>query len=105
LSQAALFLPDTRFQPVALLKQTSMRRVAGFTKSEMQLIFDLWHGIFCLGMKTSVQAIKSRGTVIAEKARAKGNKYTDQKRSALLERGMAIIYGGPDHAKAAVNRG
>lgn len=55
-------------------------------------------------MKTTVQAIKSRGTVIAEKARAKANRYTDQKRSALLDKGMATIYGGLEHAKSTVNR-
>jgi hypothetical protein len=49
-------------------------------------------------MKKSIQAVKSRGTVIAEKARAKANKYTDEKRSALLEKGMSIIYGGLNHA-------
>jgi hypothetical protein len=41
---------------------------------------------------------------MAEKARAKANKYTDQKRSALLEKGMSIIYGGLNHAKSSVNR-
>jgi hypothetical protein len=69
------------------------------------LLFHLGREILSSGMKTSVQAIKSRGTVIAEKARAKANKYTDQKRSALLDKGMAIIYGGLDHAKSPVNRG
>lgn len=39
-----------------------------------------------------ISAKKSRGTVIAEKARAKANSYTDKKRSDLLEQGMAIIY-------------
>ena len=56
-------------------------------------------------MKKSVEIVKSRGTVIAEKARAKANKYTDEKRSALLARGMAIMYGGLEHAKSTVNRG
>ena len=74
-------------------------------RRELRLIFKPVRGSFALAMKTSVQAVKSRGTVIAEKARAKGNKYTDQKRSALLERGMAIIYGGPDRAKATAHRG
>jgi hypothetical protein len=68
------------------------------------LIFDLLHGTVSLGMKASSRVVKTRGTVIAEKARAKANKYTDQKRSALLEKGMAIIYGGLDHAKSPVNR-
>ena len=63
------------------------------------------HDMLSLEMKTSSQPAKSRGTVIAEKARAKANKYTDQKRSALLDKGMAIIYGGFDHAKSPVNRG
>jgi hypothetical protein len=56
-------------------------------------------------MKKSVQTSRSRGTLIAEKTRAKANKYTDRKRSTLLDRGMAIIYGGLDHAKSTVNRG
>jgi hypothetical protein len=56
-------------------------------------------------MKKSAELVKSRGTVIAERARAKANKYTDEKRSALLEKGMAIIYGGLEHAKSTVNRG
>jgi hypothetical protein len=47
---------------------------------------------------------KSRGTVIAEKARAKANDYTDKKRSGLIEQGMSIIYGGLNHAKSPVNR-
>jgi hypothetical protein len=47
---------------------------------------------------------KSRGTVIAEKARAKANSFTDKKRSDLIEQGMAIIYGGLNHAKSPVNR-
>jgi hypothetical protein len=71
----------------------------------LQLIFKHLRGILPLGMKTSVEAVKSRGTVIAEKARAKGNKFTDQKRSALLERGVAIIYAGPDFASATLSRG
>jgi hypothetical protein len=56
-------------------------------------------------MKASAQSTKkSRGTVIAEKARAKANKFTDAKRSDLIEQGMAIIYGGLNHAKSPVNR-
>jgi hypothetical protein len=73
-------------------------------RRQLQLIFDLWHGILFLGMKTSVQAVKSSGTLLGEKARAKANKFTDQKRSALLEKGMSIIYDGPDHAKSTINR-
>ena len=34
---------------------------------------------------------KSLGSVIAEKARAKANTYSDRKRHSLLERGMAMI--------------
>jgi hypothetical protein len=75
-----------------------------FRRQKRQLIFHLGCEILSLGMKKSVQAIKSRGTVMAEKARAKANKYTDQKRSALLEKGMSIIYGGFNHAKSSVNR-
>jgi hypothetical protein len=83
-----------------------VRLLWGFPISEKKtLIFHLKREILPIGMKTSAQAIKSRGTVIAEKARAKANKYTDQKRSALLDKGMAIIYGGLDHAKSPVNRG
>jgi len=48
---------------------------------------------------------KSLGTILAEKERAKANTYSDAKRHALLERGMAMIYGESDHAKSAVTRG
>jgi hypothetical protein len=48
---------------------------------------------------------KSRGTVIAEKARARANAYSDEKRASLIEQGMAVIYGGSDHAKRANHRG
>ena len=47
---------------------------------------------------------KSLGTIISEKARAKSNTYTDKKRHGLLERGMAMIYGGTGHAKSATSR-
>jgi hypothetical protein len=47
---------------------------------------------------------KSLGTTISDKARAKANTYTDEKRHVLLERGMAIIYGGSNHAKTAASR-
>ena len=47
---------------------------------------------------------KSPGTVISEKARAKANAYTDEQRQALLEKGIAMIYGGSRHAKSAINR-
>jgi hypothetical protein len=47
---------------------------------------------------------KSLGTIIAEKERAKANTYSDEKRHALLERGMAMIYGGSDHAKSDATR-
>jgi hypothetical protein len=47
---------------------------------------------------------KSPGTLIAEKARAKANSHSDEKRHELLEQGMAIIYGGSNHAKSAVTR-
>jgi hypothetical protein len=55
------------------------------------LIFQPERGTFPVRMKKAVECVKSRGTVIAEKARAKANKYSDEKRSALLEKGMAII--------------
>jgi hypothetical protein len=48
---------------------------------------------------------KSLGTTIAERERAKANGYSDEKRHNLLERGMAMIYGGSGHAKSPVNRG
>jgi hypothetical protein len=37
---------------------------------------------------------KSSGTKIAEKARAKANFFTDEKRKTLLDQGVAIIRGG-----------
>jgi hypothetical protein len=47
---------------------------------------------------------KSIGTTIAEKERAKANTYGDAKRHTLLERGMAMIYGGSDLAKSTASR-
>jgi hypothetical protein len=47
---------------------------------------------------------KSLGTVLAEKARLRANTFSVQKRHSLLERGMAMIYGGADHAKAPASR-
>ena len=66
-----------------------------------ELIFNPLHGILSLVIKTSVQTVKSRGTVSAEKARAKANKFTDQKRSALLEKGMTMMN---DHFFPGKNR-
>jgi len=42
---------------------------------------------------------KTVGTLSAEKARAKGNRYTDLKREDLLKKGLSIIYGSGGHAK------
>ena len=42
---------------------------------------------------------KTVGTVGAEKARAKANRYTDIKREELLRKGLSIIYGSGGHAK------
>jgi len=53
--------------------------------------------------KMSEKNEKSRGTLIAEKARSRANKYTDGERAALLNRTMALIYGGGKHGKRAVN--
>lgn len=47
--------------------------------------------------------VKTQGTKIAEKARARANGYSDARRQGLLDKGLAIIYGGADYAKA--NRG
>jgi len=48
---------------------------------------------------------KSVGTLGAEKARARANAYTDQKREELLRKGLSIIYGGDANAKAHTGRG
>jgi hypothetical protein len=48
---------------------------------------------------------KSVGTLSAEKARAKGNRYTDVKREDLLRRGLSVIYGSGGHAKTHAGRG
>ena len=47
--------------------------------------------------------VKTQGTKIAEKARNRANGYSDARRQGLLDKGLAIIYGGADYAKA--NRG
>jgi hypothetical protein len=44
----------------------------------------------------------SRGTIIAAKARAKLNSATDAERSALFARGMQLIYGHGQAAKATL---
>ena len=56
-------------------------------------------------MKKPVAEPKSTGTRIAEKNRAKGNGYSETKRQRLLDRGMALIYGGPGYVKSNGNRG
>lgn len=48
---------------------------------------------------------ESLGTTIAEVQRKKSNKFSEQKRQQLLERGIALIYGGKGKAKAATNNG
>jgi hypothetical protein len=47
--------------------------------------------------------VKSPGTKIAEKARARANSYSDARRQNLLDKGLSIIYGGTGYAKT--NRG
>lgn len=48
---------------------------------------------------TSKKDKKSKGTVVAEKARVKMNNLSDQEREALMSRAMQIIYGkGGDEA-------
>jgi hypothetical protein len=46
---------------------------------------------------------KSEGTLIAEKARVRGNQLSDAARSAYLKDGLAMIYGGGLNAKTTVN--
>jgi hypothetical protein len=55
--------------------------------------------------KDQPQEQTTPGTIMAEKARARANGYTDLKRSDLLKKGMAAIYGNKDHAKTHVHRG
>lgn len=45
----------------------------------------------------------SFGTVSGEKVRSKANNFSDDKRDALMARGMALIYGDNGPAKAKVN--
>ena len=47
---------------------------------------------------------ESTGTLIAAKQREEANGYSDAKRQELLERGLAMIYGGSKHAKVPVSR-
>jgi hypothetical protein len=54
--------------------------------------------------KQTAKKQDSRGTLIAEKARERANGFSDAKRQALLEQGLAMIYGGSKHAKAAAYR-
>jgi hypothetical protein len=54
-------------------------------------------------MKNNLEP-KTTGTRIAEKARAKANSYSDSKRQAFLERGLALIYGNSGYVKADRNR-
>jgi hypothetical protein len=60
-------------------------------------------GVLVRNEKPTTGASKSKGTKIAEKARAKANGYSDIKRGQLLDQGLAIIYGGRSYVKA--NRG
>lgn len=46
----------------------------------------------------------TRGTVVAEKYRAKLNSLPDNQRAALLEEGMQMIYGDQRPAKTTVSR-
>jgi len=55
------------------------------------------------GMKKETQPTpeKSLGTDIAAKHRSQANTFSDEKRRQLLDRGLAIIYGGSDNAPKA----
>ena len=46
----------------------------------------------------------TRGTVVAEKHRAKLNSLPDNRRAALLEEGMQLIYGDQRPHKTTVRR-
>lgn len=57
-----------------------------------------------LPMKKTDSEPKSKGTLIAERARARVNTYSEEKRRELLDRGMAMIYGAAKPAKSHGNR-
>jgi hypothetical protein len=54
---------------------------------------------------SAVRPRPSRGTVIAEKHRARLNTATDAQRSALFAKGMSLIYGSGHAPKTPVGRG
>ena len=58
----------------------------------------------CMANKKAVSPSErpTTGTIIAEKNRAKMNRLSDSQRSALLTRGMQLIYGGSSTKKAVV---
>jgi hypothetical protein len=47
---------------------------------------------------------KSVGTVQGAKTRAKANTLTAEEREVLLKRGLSMIYGGAERAKATTDR-
>jgi hypothetical protein len=52
---------------------------------------------------TPKKETKTKGTTIAEKARARSNALTGAERQRNLAKAMTLIYGGED--KASVRRG
>ena len=56
-----------------------------------------------VSMKKAKVEKKSWGTEVAEKARAKANGFSQQKRQRLMARGMQLIYGDA-HARTTVHR-
>lgn len=47
---------------------------------------------------------KSWGTEVAEKQRAKANSFSREKRQRLMTRGLQLIYGKSEDARAPVHR-
>jgi hypothetical protein len=47
---------------------------------------------------TEKPEVKSLGTNLSEKLRAKANKHTDDQREKSIAQGIAIIYGGRDQS-------
>jgi hypothetical protein len=54
--------------------------------------------------KTTTPEKKSWGTELAEQARAKANRFSQQKRQRLMARGMQLIYGESSNARPTVHR-
>ena len=55
-------------------------------------------------MKQATTEKKSWGTTIAEKERAKANRFSDEKRQRLMAKGLQLIYGELDRAGTPVHR-